>query len=71
LGFLTDLIALKKFSADVMNQIINCSLLKIFEVAMFAEEGHTAKRQAIGLIRTVADSDSFKQNIDMRFVNAG
>lgn len=64
-----DLITLKKFNADLLNQIINCSLLKIFELAMFPEEGHVARRQAIAFIRTTANSDIFKQNVDMRFVN--
>lgn len=52
-----------------MNLIINCSLLKIFELAMFAEEGHIARQQAVAFIRTIASSDIFKQNVDMRYVN--
>jgi hypothetical protein len=64
-----DVITLKKFNANLLNQIINYSLLKIFELAMFAEDGHIARRQAIGVIRATAASDVFKQTVDLRFVN--
>jgi hypothetical protein len=64
-----DLITLEKFNAELMNQILNCSLLKIFELAMFAEEGHVARRQAVAFIRTAADTGVFKQNVELRFVN--
>jgi hypothetical protein len=43
---------------------------KIFELAMAAEDGHIARQQAVGFIRTVTNSDVFKENVDMRFVNS-
>ena len=69
LGFLLDVITLKNFSADLMNQIIKHTISKIFELAMSTEDGHIARQQAVGFIRTVTNSDVFKENVDMRFVN--
>jgi hypothetical protein len=68
LGFLMDVITSKKFCVDLVKQIIDCSLLKIFELAMFASDGHIARRQAVGFIRAVVNIDVFKQNV-LRFVN--
>jgi hypothetical protein len=70
LGFLLDVITLKHFSADFMNQIIKHKMSKIFELAMAAEDGHVARQQAMGFIRAVTNSDVFKENVDMRFVNS-
>lgn len=64
-----DVITLKKFSADLVNQIIRHTMSKIFELAMSAEDGHMARQQAVGFIRAVTNSDVFKDNVDMRFVN--
>lgn len=69
LGFLLDIITLRQFSADLMNQIIKHTMSKIFELAMAAEDGHIARQQAVGFIRAVTNSDVFKENVDMRFVN--
>jgi hypothetical protein len=68
LGFLLDVITLKQFSADLMNQIIKHAMLKIFELGMAAEDGHIARQQAMGFIGAVTNSDVFKENADMRFV---
>jgi hypothetical protein len=68
LGFLMDVIASKKFCVDLVKQIIDCSLLKIFELAMFASDGHIARRQAVGFIRATVNTEVFKQNVVLRFV---
>jgi hypothetical protein len=69
LGFLLDVITLKKFSVDLMNQIIKHTMSKIFELAMSAEDGHIAIQQAVGFIKALTSSDVFQENVDMRFVN--
>jgi hypothetical protein len=70
LRFLLDVITLKQFSADLMNQVIKHTMSKIFELAMAAEDGHIARQQAVGFIRALTNSDVFKENVDMRFVNS-
>ena len=60
---------LRKFSANLVNQIIRHTMSKIFELAMSAEDGHIARQQAVGFIRAVTSSDVFKENVHMRFVN--
>jgi hypothetical protein len=64
-----DIITSKKLCVDLVKQIFKCSLLKIFELAMFASDGHAARRQAVGLLRATVNIDMFKQNVVLRFVN--
>jgi hypothetical protein len=64
-----DIVTSQKLCVDLLKLIFNCSLLKIFELAMFASDGHAARRQAIGLIRATVNTDMFKQNVILRFVN--
>lgn len=66
LGFLLDVMTLRKFSANLVNQIIRHTMSKIFELAMSAEDGHIARQQAMGFIRAVTSSDVFKENAHMR-----
>jgi hypothetical protein len=64
-----DIITSQRLCVDLMKIIFNSSLLKVFELAMFASDGHAARRQAVGLVRATVNIDMFKQNVVLRFVN--
>ncbi|PSN46602.1 hypothetical protein C0J52_17794, partial [Blattella germanica] len=61
LVFIMDLITVKNGCMDVLQQIINVSLMKVLEIFMFVEIGHIARKNAFDIIKLIIHSSTFKE----------